>query len=407
MRQFLIYVYIVAITIGGSFYVGPLSVRVLSALIVTCLLFVDKVNGKVQFGFPRKFIYLYIAFLFAMVMAQLLNGEIITSGLLKDLLAAHYVSVLTYFVIDAYIQNQKSASIVTLTLMGVTLLDAIATYFQYINSPFGWLLGQMFFNVEDVKLDKILSVADQRSGQSLLNVSIAGGIFGDSVKNGYILASFGILSIYYGLRKPFSRSNILGVICIAIFVCASFMVQQRLAFVFLCMAILWFMTKYLSKISIVIMLFVAIYIYLSYIVDIEDDSMGRLSSLEVDNTRTYIYENAWAFIQNNFLLGGPVLFLNQYGVYPHNFFFNAFIYGGFIGGLIVIFLFFKMLWRGFQIIIHSHKSVTLNLVYTAGLIVFLLIGLTHNASLVTGDTSIWILFAMMLRTTQLNRTLTS
>lgn len=403
MRQLLVYIYIVAITIGGSFYVGPLSIRVLLALLVTCLIIADGVNRKVQCQLPKEFIYLYVAFLFVMIMAQLLNGEIVVSGLLKDLFATHYISVLTFFIVDTYILTRKSTFMVTLVILSVTLLDALVTYLQYINSSVGWILGQMFFNVQDVKLDKIVETADQHSGQSLLNMSLAGGIFGDSVMNGYILSSFGILSLYFALKKTSYWLNSLGWLCIIIFICVAFMIQQRSAFVLLCAMVVWLTFRYLPKVSVAMVFIAVIYISLFGMIDIDDAKMGRFSNLKVDDTRVHIYSYAMDFIQNHILLGGPVTFNQRYGVYPHNFFFNAFIYGGGISALIVVYLYFKMLWIGFKTIIKNSDIITPDVVYAAGLIIFLLNGLTHNASLITGNATIWLLFAMMLRTNQLNQ----
>lgn len=338
-----------------------------------------------------------------MIITQLLNEEIVQSGLSKDLLATHYISILTYFAIDIYVQTRKTALIITIVILSIMMFDAVVTYFQYINLPIGWYLGQIFFNVKDVKLDKILATVDHYNGQLLLNMSLAGGIFGDSVKNGYLLTSYGILAICFALKKSFHWSSVLGWICIAVFVSTSFMVQQRMAFIILCIMILYFIFRYSSKVLVVIMLMIATYMILFHSVELDNDNMGRLSHFEVDNTRIYIYSNAWDFVQNYIFLGGPVTFYTKYGVYPHNFFFNAFIYGGFLGALIVIYLFFEMLWYGFRVIISGHTLLTLDMVYAAGLISFLLIGLTHNSSLITGDTSIWFLLAMMIRINQLNK----
>lgn len=51
--------------------------------------------------------------------------------------------------------------------------------------------------------------------------------------------------------------------------------------------------------------------------------------------RDKIYQFAWSYLKDNMLLGGIYSFLNETHRMPHNFFFNAFLYGGLVGGIAI------------------------------------------------------------------------
>lgn len=402
--RLIFYLFLIAIVTAGSFIIGPLSIRVYMTIIMALLLTWKIFLQKQKLLLSYKEIKLYVCFIIAMVMAQSLNNEISSSDLPKNIFAYHFVSIIVFFAIDSFVTNKTILKNVTLILLFIVIIDSISTYLQYINHPLGWNLSQLLFTVENVKIDRATEYIENYEITNLSGVSLAVGIFGDSVINGYILASLGMLPFYYIFNINYStKIKTAGWLAYLVCVGGCFMTQQRTAFILLMLGSLYFFIYHIPRWKTLLFLIILM-IWITFFSNLLTNmDWGRYSNLTLGENRIYIYTNALSYIQDHWFLGGPVGFNNLYKVFPHNFILNAFIYAGLIGAFFALWLFIKIISQSIRLLFKNIKHISYSVIYACALTIYLLIGFTHNASLITGDCNIWLLFGLMLRALQLGK----
>ena len=280
-------------------------------------------------------------------------------------------------------------------ILCIAIVDAIVTIGQFFNNPIarGVTLLLRVQNVDELLWEKY------ESGGGLMGVA-AGGLLGD-IENGYFLSAATILSLFN------MKNGKIGIINWALFIFlffALFATQERAGLgmgVLCCGTYIFINTKeYRSNIWIIALFVVfAVYFggqYLSSIVDIDSTRYG-LEGSDMGG-RKELSSGAWSYILSN-PLGGAFDFFAKGNREPHNFIANSFLYGGILGGLVVIAIIFSQLVRITKIIVKSFRSHK----YSYSIVVFSLMYLAytgnsafHNLSLATGADMFFLLWGAIV-----------
>ena len=223
------------------------------------------------------------------------------------------------------------------------------------------------------------------------------GIVGD-VMNGYFLPIACIFLWYNRLAILKIRNLMLWVVVVV----GLFFVQQRTGFAMGIMASLYILYQILSsrmglgaKILFFCFSIVAVSVGFSYVFEYIAESESRYT-LGLDmSTRTDLYSRCIDYIFAN--PGGGIFECKNIIGMPHNLLLNAFIYGGYIGGLFVLYIICDQLKICVKSLmcINTKEQFALLLMILAWLS-FFVCSIAHNLSIVTGDVHVWIFWAAIL-----------
>lgn len=393
--EFSIFIFFfISVFLFGSFLVGPVSLRVFSTVIMIILL-VANYNKIRRMKLSNRYIQLYCLFLLFMSTAMIYNGEYEEFELVKNLLAFHLVCIVSYYATRYYVANTKALNYVSLVIIWIVFLNAVVTIMQYFSMPEGWTIN---LTLTGNRNEMIVDYSDTLyEGEALLGTAKTPGLFDSVVVNSMFISTFGLVPFVL-LSKHSSNSSYIKNLsywgCLVLSVTACYMCQERSAIIMYLLAIIYLFWKQFEKGSIIgaITLIAFLVLGMNYFNNVDD--IGRFSDFSVANdVRTSIWEKAGTFISENLLWGGPLKFLRMADHMPHNFFFNAFIYGGLLGGMVVILLFFMIIIKAIKTVVANHNSS--GRVFGVALISYLLQGMFHNASLVTGSATIFVLLALI------------
>ena len=217
------------------------------------------------------------------------------------------------------------------------------------------------------------------------------------------IASTAVLPLFYFFKKEANTSHrFIYVTITSLAFVACFMTQQRAAFGLLIVSLVGAFFLFGKRKYTWFLLLGIIFLSFSQIdfsAMIDDEKYGRIGTMldfKDDETRQSLRLLASDYISNNLFWGGPEKYLKLAGEQSHNFFYNAFIYGGLFGGITVIVLFVMMNVRCFSNIVKGFKAINLSAFYGIGLLTFFTCGFFHNGSLVLGSSQIFVLFALMI-----------
>lgn len=393
ISQTLLFLFIIASLFMGGFIVGAFSIRIyVSVVIFLWLLFTGS-----RFKITKEIGLFYMFILFYWI-ALAINGELAEVDFLKYCLGRYFICITAIYSITIIVNKPQILRNVVYLFVGIGVINGVISFLQFIGNPTAIIIPLFFYPTRD--LQESLEVFDQF--ESGLGVGVV-GLFGSIVKNGYLSAVFAALSpiLYESAKKKWQQ---LGALIVMSFLLYSvFLTQQRLVLILVTGFFLFYFYKNRRLFFAIVGLSIILFYYFSFQeIIFNEDKLGRLAQLN-DSGRIKIYSLGFEFVKNNFLFGGQNAFgyvLSSYGfrVYSsHNFFLNAFIYSGFIGAVFIIILFFKMLVQASKVIFRKIEKNKFSFFLAAALLVYLLNSLTHNASLVTGDEYIWMLFALLTK----------
>lgn len=389
--------FIISVILLGSVFIGPFSIRVYATVVMMAYLIINYKKSKQKL--PNSFIYFYLAFIILMGIAMGANGEFNEFGYVKTVLSYHLVSIVAYYATGYFNITRRQINITISVLVAIMLATSIVTILQYFNHPVGWGIGSMFGELDISHEERIENIDD-----ILLGSSLAYGIMQHSFTNAMNISVLGVLSFCNIIRSQKVIFRILNIAICMTGLAACFMTQQRSAFYMMLAAyIICMFVCFRKKIVLAVLIIIPI-IY--YCVDVNllfnEDNIGRLAleNSKLDDTREKLWSDALDFISENSLWGGPVAYasLNN-GLASHNFFLNAFIYGGFCGGIVLIILFFKIFAMSIMKLVNMVQFGNLRQTQffcLVALIIYLLQGLFHNESLVTGSVVLMLLLALVL-----------
>ena len=183
------FAFLLSIILLGSITVGPLSIRVYATVAMVFFLFYNSTKGRKQIiSIDHYQLNIYVLFLIWMGIAQLLNGEILEYQFFKKLLAYHFVSIVAFLSIEHYVNTVQDLKNTMLVLIGIMLINNVATILQFVGNDIGWSIG-MFFGDNQDNIDFI------GTHDTLLGFSRTPGILGNVVNNAFAIAVLTPLSL--------------------------------------------------------------------------------------------------------------------------------------------------------------------------------------------------------------------
>jgi len=364
----------------------------------------------------------YFVFVFTFLVSATVTGY------LDKVLITYYIAACVgYWATKIMITKYKDGKLLLKTIIVLGVLDAIVT----IGQTFGLHFADQLVSFFHVTLsEKYIDSLEAKGGEDAMLLLTRPGLFANSVYNGYFLMTAGITSLIllthtFRLRRLIPWVIIfLGCIC----------VQERGPIIILTVlsAFAFFKTLFIKRNAYIFLMIVFVLLVhfitgsLSSLLSVGNtDSGGRRSSYvtyddndesESDNwsnisrftkesrfaekgldtsDRDVIYSQTIDYLMDYPLIGGLHRLRAKYGIYPHNLFLNAFIYGGIVGGVAILLIFFwqiKPLWK----VLRRKIADTNPVCFFAGLayLANTLNSLTHNRSIVTGDEVIWMLWGL-------------
>lgn len=354
-------------------------------MLIVCVTTSSRIEFNRYWGF-------YLGFIFFFGLSSLYTGYIVE--FLNQLIGSFFVAYVSFWATKILVCKYDGAQILLNTLIVAGVLDAFVTIFQ----AFGVDVG-----------DRILSFLMLSNSQNYLdeyNVEssdflelVVPGMFSSGVYNGYFLMTVGLLSLY----PQFKKINIIIFFPWVVMLFACFCTQQRGPLAIMVILSVYVLYKILSTRTsqllrfIVIPLFLIVVAYvlrLSYELILSGES--RIAELGGDYTgRDYIYSFTLNYYLEHPIFGGYYYLTQNYGIAPHNLILNAFIYGGFFGGLALISLVVIQIRPIIQVLIKNNSVVNRTaFIVGIGYIAFTINSFLHNKSLATGDALLWMLWAV-------------
>lgn len=374
---------VVSLLYPTTLILGPISIRHLLSIVVLGLCVYER-------GLHLdRFLKWYFGFLFFYTFIEVATGY--SSYIFPKLLGTYLACISLYLATKIMIEKYETGSYIIYTLVALGFINAIEVIGQYFGSPLAIALPQILhmpMSEEDIELF-VNSEPPLRYVAGLMGI----------VNSGYFLSATSILALY----NQKSNISIFNWFAFAVIFLALFLVQERSGFIFGSMCVCLFLIIYSSQnkrtqitttfIFIIASLFISE--YLLEHVSLED---MRYTSAGLDDPRRI--DNALKALKwiISYPAGGANYFYKFGGYYPHNFFLNAFLYGGFIGGSILIGILFMQILKIGRIIYSYLKFGNyspLILVCSLAYLCYTLNSFLHNYSLVFGGEMIFLLWAMI------------
>ena len=377
--------FIVSALLYGSWQIaGPLTMRHLFAGIMGIWCIFESKDL-----FFDKYLRLYFVFVFFYALSSFLTGY--TIEFLHDFVGYVVVAYIAYWATMILKRKYGSLHVLVYTVIAIGLIDSIVTTSQAFHLPiFDSLLARLRLTVDDEWF-----VSKQVREIDMMGVSIP-GIFEGAVINGHFL----VMSVLMSLSLQRYRVNIGGYIITAILFIGLFFCQQRAPF-YLCIFLFGYIfyktyvsgrdapMKIVSWLVLVTIGVVSI-VYLSPLLFSTGVRYSESISISED-ARGIIYRNTIDWIIEHPL--GNLYDLKQVKM-PHNLFLNAFVYGGWIGGgLILIVLFGQLLLIAKILFKPTNPSNFFSIVLAVTYLGMTGNSMVHNISIVTGDAMTWIAWA--------------
>ena len=391
--------YIVAFIMLPNYRVGPLSVRVYISILMMFVMFINSLRNQQNTYIKnanKKYIVLYVAFLLFMTISCLANGEIYEMNYLNLLLGSYLIPLVVYYATLYYVRDEKAIKKVVVILGAIVIVDSIVTILQFYNNPIGWVTAAMFHggNVAEWQENVINRFA---SADSMIGNSYQVGIFAYGFINAAFLCSIPFLFLYPVFNSKNGQYHwFLKLFCLAAFsigLIACFMTQQRAAFIGMCLLLVYLLVKFNKNkvLTYVIIIVGIIIISFNGLSSLQSDSLGRVSSFDgmANDSRYSIWTRTVDYLFQHPLWGGHI----GLGIDPHNLFLNAFVYGGFFGGVVMSFLVLSFSLDSLKIIVKKASSFR---IFAAGaLLVYTFSGLFHNVSIVDGSDLAFLFLALL------------
>lgn len=386
-------IFLISSILYGSLYIGPVTPRQIMSvvMIVVCI--------KEGYLFFDKYAKLYFGFVFFYLVACFSTGGFDIA--LRNLLSYYLVAFVGYQSTRMIISKYRGARFVLLSLLSIFFVDAVVTLIQMWQRPLSYIILD---TLNITAADELLERAELREMDTLAGLAVP-GIVG-SVLNGYVLAVSCALIFY----NKSARLKFWNIILLMFFLVSVFVVQERTAL---------FAAGFISILMIVklvgsseeknkvkwIFFFIAIILIivfgspLFYDSILDDGFRYSESSFSIkEDARSHIWSEAWDFIQST-PVGGIFYYTNTHIKMPHNFFLNAFIYGGIFGGLFLITLFVEQMIIVLKILIQKLSANNiLSLVFAGAYLAYSINTMTHNSSLADGNLLVWLLWGAIIST---------
>lgn len=396
---FILYVTIFfAIVFGGTgtLRIGPLSLRHICTL--TLFLYICFGGKRISDYSIRKVFRYYMVYLTIYTLANTFNGEILSHHFIQSLFTYHLPCLGILLSFPRMIRDKKQLSLVTYAIIAVYLVNAVLTVFQYNGDPVAWETGRMIAEIKDDHQEAIDAIAEK--SDNLFGYSIASGIIGFVVTNGYIIATFSPLLLIHFFTKR-RLLWIVDILLAALAVYASFATQQRTAFflVLLYMAFLLALRSNLFIKTVVLCSFLYLLANGSQFFDTE--SLGRIQEVETGlGNREDQVDGFVNFLCSPYMIfGGSNAYEVNFGMAQHNSLLSAWVLGGiftFICFAVFYFYLVKKVIMEFFVSLKKTSYHSYTIAYSAASGIFLFYSLFHSAGVQNGSPMFWIAFTLLL-----------
>ena len=384
---FLLFV-LISIVYPEKVIAGPVTYRhLISIFLLGCCIYE---------GFRSdKYLYLYYVFVFFYGVSSIATGY--SADFIRSFFGT-YISIITaYAATYLLIRKYSGTNLLVWTFVIIGVVNSIVTIGQF----FEWSIIDDFCSYLSIDIDeKYLDKVDYNDSEGLA----IPGLFGN-VDNGYFLSAAAILTLY-NKKSTFYLNLILWLVVIA----ASFLAQERAGFM-LAITFSAFIVgdHYFSKnkttgfFALVIGLIIIAYLIYSYMDEILSSELRYTQGFEGGGREGYM-SATWNYILNNPMGGFLEYKASFYKQYPHNYFLNAFLYGGFFGGISVIVLLFLQIKRIVPYLFGKHESEFSQWAFIWGLVYidYTLNSMVHNASIILGVMLFFIWWGAFLAYAELN-----
>lgn len=362
--------------LSTQFYLLPLTPRQLMAVI---MFFVCIVEEK-RFWLDKLF-FIYLIFVFCFGLSSLVTGYF--PEYLKRLIGDYFVAYVAIWAVKILVTKYKALNVFLSAFIIFGLFDGIVTLFQFLGISY---LDAFLNRFQLISYNPYLDNYQGTGAAMLLNC--APGVFSHPVLNAHALVASTVLSSLIASKK----NTLIGIIVTVFMLVCLFATQQRTAFAIglLSLAYILYVSAKRSKYRMIIIPSVIVVVIVGAI-ELYDFIMNgefRFTELGLDSTgRDEIYKYCFDYIKNN-PLGGINEFVEITKMYPHNIVFNAFIFGGWVGGAFLLYIVFLQLWEIFKTIRKKNADMT-EVIMAMAMLSLIVNGLTHNQSVVNGEVMTW------------------
>ena len=390
--SFIFMAFLFLVFTGSNLRIGGVMLRYIFAL----LLIMEIVILKLKL-YLDKSLLVFLLFIFFFGISCFVTG--FEREFISKLYYSYFIALLGFVLVLALLKKDASLiKYITYLILAIGAFDVVVTYSQFVFKedwyrPIEQLLQFPTWDVlEDVRDRKELKL-------EAMDMTLP-GILGNGVYNGYFLSVCTALSMVFVIRSKKAVYYIIPFF----YLLGAFFCQQR-APLFISVFVIAMMSIRLfkefnkgSRIVFFIFFSVGVVMAFSMLSNISELFGLRYSSTGFDSTgRDSISANTIDYIMSHPFIANAYELILVKGHMPHNFFLNAYVYGGIISFILIMYILFVQIKTFFKII---HGDVDgLNAyfyVFAWAWAVFTLNCMAHNRSIITGDYLIWMIWGVML-----------
>lgn len=367
-------IFISSIMVGNGIYIGPATLRqycsILLFLYLCSNLWIVKRNSKLM--------VVYVVYILLYGISSLLNDGL--TLFVKQFIAQYLVSIVAYYTSLIIFNKCKNFNYIIWPIIIIGIINSIVNLMQYYGNSMAIALGAIFVDMDnESQVAKFTHLLNGTSGNTF-------GIMGDIVYNSY----YSMIVPFFILMKFKNKIILSGLLALTIF--SLFTIGERSPFGITVLLLVGYL--YIQKRNSPVFWIIAVVGLIVASISVVD----LLSSDIIQNSRFVTAEDGMrkeinssiiSFILSNFIIGGFVKFVATVGMPPHNVIASGFIYAGFLGGFIILYILIKQ--ASICLAIYKYKN---GILYSLPFIAYTLNGFFHNPAIVTGDAMVWILWAM-------------
>lgn len=386
-----IYLLFLSLILSGSFIsIGELPIRY---IVMFLLLAQVALRERLYFDKSWKLYLLFIlCFGFSCIAANY------TDKFLNSIFKQYFIAFVVWVSTVAVLRKDSSfIKYIAMVYLIIGAFDVVVNLSQFFFNTSWYEPIESFFKFKSD--DEFSNIVEKRSSFRDVNDGTLRGIFGNGVINGYYLSICSVLSMIFIVQK---RKLIYFSITL-FYLAGLFVCQQRGPLFFSIMSIMilsWLISNKLlfRNRTIMFLFFATLFICgFLYISDISSNLGLRYSTRGIDATvRNNIFIETLEYLSDNPFLPNIYELIDIKGHAPHNLFLNAYVYGGLISFILIISILFiqtrHIFWviKGGQVGMRAYFYV-----FAFAWITFTLNTMLHNRSIVTGDVTIWLLWAVL------------
>lgn len=393
----LLLIFLFASMVLGSLTIGAYSIRVYMTVLMSAYLLFYGFNAKDPTNSSLiKFLKAYLVLILLTVISLVCNNEFSSYNFIKRFFAYYLNCIVVVLSIMQFVKSKRDITIVLFFLLICSFINNCISYLQFIGNPVGNAIALFFTTSSELEAYELID-----KGAVLFGSGLPVGLFGYVHTNAIYVAILGLLSFVFLLDNISIGKQIILFFILGAAVYTSYFIQERAAFFLFGLSSIYFFFRgrFPSYLKVIVILCVIILLIKN---PLSTFDLGRLhlTADSADELRNSAWEDALIFLKDNIIFGGPVAFSKINNVGCHNYFLNAFINCGLLGGILAIVLYFWMLLQA--VVIFKQKRETSQMVLAVCVIICLLISLFHNASIISGDFLIFLVFSLMLKSSSLS-----